>query len=142
MLLRSATHQPIRRGRECIVVAGGPDARNDGTVRPPSGEVLHFSEDPTITTFAPHIAPTAREPTAYVWAVDGARAPAYWFPRQCPRAMAWATETSTADESDRIIGRGDERRVHAVEYRWLDPIRTAELFAYRLPASPYTRRTP
>ena len=57
-------------------------------MRPARGQVLHFSEDPTITVFEPHVARTARLPDAYVWAVDGAQAPSYWFPRQCPRAMA------------------------------------------------------
>jgi hypothetical protein len=50
---------------------------------------MHFSEDPTITLFAPHLAATAQVPDPYVWAVDAQRAPDYWFPRQCPRAMAW-----------------------------------------------------
>lgn len=58
-------------------------------MRPAPDEVLHFSEDPTITSFTPSLARTAQYATAYVWAVDGARAPAYWCPRQCPRAMAW-----------------------------------------------------
>ena len=58
-------------------------------MRPEPGQVLHFSEDPTITRFVPHVAATARQPEAYVWAVDSDHAPSYWFPRQCPRAMAW-----------------------------------------------------
>jgi len=35
-------------------------------MRPAPGEVLHFSEDPTITRFEPHVAATARQPEAYV----------------------------------------------------------------------------
>ncbi|WP_390891444.1 DUF6886 family protein [Dactylosporangium roseum] len=30
------------------------------------------------------MAATAQQPEAYVWAVDHARAPDYWFPRQSP----------------------------------------------------------
>ncbi|MGW0245779.1 DUF6886 family protein [Nocardia goodfellowii] len=104
---------------------------------PEPGEVLHFSEDPTITRFVPHIAPTARQPEAYVWAVDRARAPDYWFPRNCPRAMAWVVPDSTAADRDRIIGAGSGDRVHAIEYRWLTALRTVELFAYRLPAAAF-----
>ena len=48
-------------------------------MRPGPGEVLHFSEDPGITRFVPHIAATAQRPEAYVWAVNAARAPDYWF---------------------------------------------------------------
>src|SRR5262249_19845679 len=32
--------------------------------RPSAGEVLHFSEDPTITEFHPHVAATAQQPEA------------------------------------------------------------------------------
>lgn len=103
-------------------------------MRPEPGQVLHFSEDPTITRFVPHVAATARQPEAYVWAVDYDRAPDYWFPRQCPRALAWVTPATTEEDRERIIGPGGGLRVHAVEYGWLERIRTAELYAYRLDA--------
>lgn len=103
-------------------------------MRPRDGEVLHFSEDPTITEFVPHVAATARVTAAYVWAVDAARAPDYWFPRQCPRVLAWTSPTSTAADVERIIGVGCGSRVHAVEYGWLERMRAVELYAYRLPA--------
>ncbi|MDX8141158.1 hypothetical protein SK854_03480 [Lentzea sp. BCCO 10_0061] len=90
-------------------------------MRPAHGQVLHFSEDPSITRFVPHLAATARQPGEYVWAVDAARSPDYWFPRQCPRAMAWTSDGTS--------------RVHAIEYGWLERMRTVELYAYRLPAS-------
>jgi hypothetical protein len=106
-------------------------------MRPAPGQVLHFSEDPTIAVFVPHVAGTARQPDAYVWAVDGGQAPSYWFPRRCPRAMAWTTPLSTAADADRILGPGGGSRVHAVEYSWLDRIRTVRLFAYRLPAETF-----
>ena len=31
---------------------------------PEPGQVLHFSEDPSIKTFAPHVAATAQQPDA------------------------------------------------------------------------------
>jgi hypothetical protein len=106
-------------------------------MRPAAGEVLHFSEDPTISTFRPHVAPTALERTPYVWAVGYDRAPDYWFPRQCPRAMAWVGPSTTAEDQLSIIGPGGGRRVHAIEYGWLDALRTTELYAYRLPAAAF-----
>jgi hypothetical protein len=106
-------------------------------MRPAPGEVLHFSEDPAIDIFRLHVAATARQSTAYVWAVGPDRAPDYWFPRQCPRAMAWVGPNSTAEDRDRIIGAGSGARVHAVEYGWLDAMRTVELYAYRLPAADF-----
>jgi hypothetical protein len=64
-------------------------------MRSEPGQVLHFSEDPSITGFVPHVAATSQQPEAYVWAVDGRQAPSYWFPRDCPRAMAWVVESTT-----------------------------------------------
>ncbi|WP_055589318.1 DUF6886 family protein [Peterkaempfera griseoplana] len=103
-------------------------------MRPEPGEVLHFSQDPAITRFDPHVAATAQQPEAYVWAVDSGRSPDYWFPRDCPRAMAWVEPATTAEDRERILGPGGARRVHAVEYGWLHAMATVELYAYRLPA--------
>ena len=107
-------------------------------MRAQPGEVLHFSEDPTIEQFVPHVAATARQPEAYVWAVDADRSPDYWFPRACPRAMAWATGTTTTADRESILGPGGGDRVHAVEYGWLEAMRTVSLFAYRFPAERFT----
>ncbi len=106
-------------------------------MRPQPGEVLHFSEDPAITLFRPHVAATARQPEAYVWAVDDARSPDYWFPRQCPRAMAWVVPGTSAADRERVLGPGGGERVHAIEYAWLRRFLSVELYAYRLPASAF-----
>jgi hypothetical protein len=106
-------------------------------MRPAEGEVMHFSEDPTITRFVPHVAPTSAETEPYVWAVGHDRAPDYWFPRDTPRAMAWVEPHTTPADRDRIIGAGSGLRVHAVEYRALEQMRAVRLFGYRLPAAPF-----
>jgi hypothetical protein len=106
----------------------------NGVMRPEPGQVLHFSEDPTITRFKPHVARTAQHQEAYVWAVDQSRAPDYWFPRQCPRVLAWVRASTSDIDRDRIIGAGCGDRLHAVEYGWLEAVRTTRLYAYRLPA--------
>jgi hypothetical protein len=51
--------------------------------------------------------------------------------------MAWVGARTTVDDRERIVGPGGGERVHAVEYGWLDRIRTARLYAYRLPAAPF-----
>ncbi|SNT26395.1 hypothetical protein SAMN05421812_10497 [Asanoa hainanensis] len=106
-------------------------------MRPADDEVLHFSEDPAITLFVPHVAATAAETEAYVWAVGHDRAPDYWFPRDTPRAMAWVWPDTTPEDRDRIIGAGSGDRVHAVEYRALEQMRAVTLYGYRLPAAPF-----
>lgn len=80
------------------------------------------------------MAPTSVRSEPYVWAVDGERCPDYWFPRACPRAMAWVGARTTEDDRVRIVGSGCGERVHAVEYGWLKAIMDVRLFAYRLPA--------
>lgn len=106
-------------------------------MRPNPGEVLHFSEDPTIARFVPHVAPTSAEREPYVWAVGPERCPDYWFPRACPRAMAWTGPTTTDADRDRIVGAGCGDRVHAIEYGWLGAMRSVALYAYRLPAAQF-----
>jgi hypothetical protein len=105
-------------------------------MRPESGEVLHFSEDPSITRFVPHVARTAAEPTAYVWAVGAAHAPGYWFPRQCPRAMAWVAADTTEADRERVLG-PQATRVHLIEYAWLERVQSARVFAYRFDAAAF-----
>jgi hypothetical protein len=101
-------------------------------MRPAAGELLHFSEDPTIDVFVPHVAATAKDAEPLVWAVDGANAPSYWFPRDCPRVCAWVTPATTGDDRERILGPSGTDRVHAIEYAWLGTMLTTHLFAYRL----------
>jgi hypothetical protein len=102
-----------------------------------SAEVLHFSEDPTITRFVPHVAATARQSEPYVWAVTAAQAPAYWFPRDCPRILAWSRADSTAADRERILGPGGAERMHAIEYGWLRRLQSVRLYVYRLPAEAF-----
>lgn len=106
-------------------------------MRPRPGEVLHFSEDPRIESFAPHVARTAADPTPAVWAVDAFNAPSYWFPRQCPRAMAWTTAKTTAGDRERVLGPHADR-VHLIEYGWLHRMLTARVFSYRFDAAAFT----
>jgi hypothetical protein len=106
-------------------------------MRPRTGELLHFSEDPSISEFHPHVAATARQSDPYVWAVDGTQAPAYWFPRQCPRAMAWAGAGTTEADRERVLGPGGGERVHAIEYDWVRRFLSAELYAYRFAADAF-----
>lgn len=105
-------------------------------MRPEVGEVLHFSEDASIRRFAPHVAATAADTEPYVWAVDAANAPSYWFPRQCPRAMAWVTAGTTEADRERVLG-PHASRVHLVEYGWLARLQSARVFAYRFDAAEF-----
>jgi hypothetical protein len=101
---------------------------------PGAGELLHFSEDPRIDVFRPHVARTAAYPRPLVWALDAEHAPSYWFPRECPRVTVWRTAATSEQDAAWL---GDAARVHAIEPGWLAAMRTTRLFAYRLPAASF-----
>lgn len=84
--------------------------------------LLHFSEDPSIERFDPV--------DKYVWAMDEEHSPLYWFPRECPRATFWPDTEPTPSQLALLGGR--RRRVHAIEWAWLERMRSCELFVYEL----------
>jgi hypothetical protein len=96
-------------------------------------EVLHFSEDPTITRFEPHVPVTNPSQPPMVWAIDADHAPLYWFPRGCPRVAFWTDDATAADR----LGPTTATRVHAVEASWLERIRRCELHVYRFDGGPF-----
>ncbi|MEP7112276.1 MAG: DUF6886 family protein [Ilumatobacteraceae bacterium] len=51
--------------------------------------LYHFSEDPHIERFVPHVPRTNPSHAPAVWAIDSQHAPLYWFPRDCPRVAVW-----------------------------------------------------
>lgn len=101
------------------------------------GPLLHFSEDPDIERFVPHVPATNPAHPPAVWAIDADHAPLYWFPRDCPRVTVWADD----DHQRAVLGKlltTTARRVHAAELAWLPRIRSVELFAYELPPATFT----
>jgi hypothetical protein len=89
------------------------------------------SEDAGIERFEPHVSATATETEPLVWAVDTRHLPLYWFPRDCPRGTFWAGASTTTEDRERLLGRA--ARVHAIEQRWAERLRTTTVYAYRLP---------
>jgi hypothetical protein len=93
-------------------------------------ELFHFSHDPGIRRFAPHVPPTNPTQEPAVWAIDADHAPLYWFPRDCPRVTAWPR-----DDSERSAFRAafttTASRVHAIELEWLPSMSTTVLYRYR-----------
>jgi len=96
------------------------------------------SEDPSITRFAPHRAKTAATEEPLVWAIDTRHLPLYWFPRECPRCTFWAGPRTTEHDVARFLGGRPERRIHVIEDVWLDRVKKARLYVYRLPTDSFT----
>jgi hypothetical protein len=68
-----------------------------------------------------------------VWAIDTRHLPLYWFPRDCPRATFWANDETSEDDVERWLGGDAQRRVHVIETGWLERMRRARVYAYRMP---------
>lgn len=107
----------------------------------------HYSDDPGIEVFHPRPippqspgAPPASADYAganLVWAIDEDHAPLYWFPRDCPRVAYWPLPTSTDEDIARFLGHTTARWVIAIEGAWLERVRSAKLYEYRLPGDTF-----
>jgi len=95
--------------------------------------LYHFSEDPTIERFVPHVPKTNPAHRAAVWAIDQERAPLYWFPRECPRVTIWPFDDGgLAAFRSRFTTAA--RRLHAIEFEWLERMRNAKVYRYEFDA--------
>jgi hypothetical protein len=99
----------------------------------------HVSEDPTLPRFEPHLRPGHDTDEPLVWAIDTRNLPLYWFPRDCPRATFWAHDHTSGDDVERFLEGDRGRRVHVIESAWLERMRIARLFAYRMPHATFER---
>lgn len=100
--------------------------------------LFHFSEDPTITRFTPHVPPTNPTQAPGVWAIDADHAPVYWFPRNCPRGAVWADTAEQRSVLQRAFQTAASR-VQATELGWQERMRSARLFVYELDPAPFER---
>lgn len=98
--------------------------------------VYHFSEDPNISVFAPHVPKTNPDQPPAVWAIDAEHAPLYWFPRNCPRVTAWPRTDGERVEFESTFGTSASR-VHAIESAWLAPMRETTIYRYSFDASAF-----
>ena len=67
--------------------------------------LLHFSEDPNIRVFHPHVPSSSPDNPPMVWAVDEEHAPGFWFPRDAPRACCWGEPKSEIARTLRRVAR-------------------------------------
>ena len=97
--------------------------------------LYHFSEDPHIERFVPHVPRTNASHPPAVWAIDADHAPLYWFPRDCPRVAMWPRQPGDqAAFAERFAT--SAVRLHAIESAWLERMRATTLHRYEFdPAS-------
>lgn len=99
--------------------------------------LLHFSEDPNIKIFRPHIPASSPDSPPLVWAVGEEHAPGFWFPRQAPRACCWSIGKPMTDVGRSLLKMGAGRRMHAIESVWLERMRACRMYVYRFDAAPF-----
>ena len=104
--------------------------------------LFHFSEDPNIALFRPHMAATSAEEEPLVWSIDEAHAPSYWFPRNCPRACCWVGEKPVLEAGAALLGLGGARRLHAIEAGWLERVRACRLYRYEFDPVSFRLKVP
>lgn len=96
--------------------------------------LYHFSEDPSIELFRPHVAKTsAIQDEALVWAIDDWHAPMYFVPRDCPRVCFWAGPNTTPEDRNRWLQLPEPRFMMVVETNWIERIRSARVYRYTMP---------
>ena len=97
--------------------------------------LFHFSEDPAIEVFTPHVPATNPTQPASVWAIDEHHQSAYWFPRDCPRVTVWIDGFDGEAGRERFHRRygTDALRLHVVEERWRPAMESTVLHRYELP---------
>lgn len=113
--------------------AAAPPYRGEGP-----HALWHVSEDPDLEHFAPRLSKTAVNDEEFVWAIDTRHLPLYWFPRDCPRCTFWAGPRSTTADLVRFLDGDASARIHVVEERWLDRVRTATLYLYWMPEATFS----
>jgi hypothetical protein len=99
-------------------------------------ELFHFSHEPAIERFTPHVPATNPGQPPSVWAIDAEHAPLYWFPRDCPRVTAWPRD-SVEQVQFREAFRTVAPRVHAIELRWVRTLEATVLYRYRFDDSTF-----
>jgi hypothetical protein len=95
--------------------------------------LYHFSEDPSIERFEPRVPPAQPAVGPVVWAIDTWHQPMYWTPRDCPRVLFWPLPTTTTADRDCWWSGVSGRIVLAIEWRWLDRLRTTPMYRYVFP---------
>ncbi|GAA2338579.1 DUF6886 family protein [Dactylosporangium salmoneum] len=103
----------------------------------PEHAMWHYSEDPSLSRFEPHVPATNPTAPPLVWAVDTRHAPMFWFPRDCPRGCVWPSPATTPADRERFFGQTAATRLHVMESSWLSRMQSCRLYAYELPPATF-----
>ncbi len=97
---------------------------------------LHYSEDPTIDEFVPHVPATNPDTPPLVWAIEPAYAPLYWFPATAHGVAVWAND----DVGQRRLAARFDTVARRVQWAWRRDeasVRSTQLTEYTFDAEPF-----
>jgi hypothetical protein len=57
----------------------------------------------------------------------------YLLPRDCPRVTFYARPDSSPEDAERLMGAGSAQYVVAIEWGWMERVRSACLYCYEMP---------
>jgi hypothetical protein len=109
----------------------------------PNTRLYHFSDEAEIGSFIPRPVRVPWQRAAgmdwlngpLVWAIEEAFDFLYYFPRDCPRILIWATEKTSAVERAKWLGA--HRAAAYVERRWLSVLSDATIYRYAMPTGSF-----
>jgi hypothetical protein len=105
--------------------------------RPEPSVLYHFSEDPSIERFVPHVPRTNPSQRPAVWAIDREHAPLYWFPRDCPRVAVFPFHEGQRAAFEARFATSAPR-IQAIESDWLERMRAAQIYCYEFDAAAFS----
>jgi len=91
--------------------------------------LFHVSDVANIGQFVPRPSSSIIQTDA-VWAIDEEHLVNYLLPRDCPRVCCTSNSLTSTEDRDRYIGASQASRIIAVEWNWLDRIRSEVLYVY------------
>lgn len=94
--------------------------------------LFHVSEEPDITVFRPRL-PSRKDlnpDVGLVWAIDEARLPNFFAPRNCPRVTYHLNENTTSDDRRKFFTSYENTYAIVIESRWFDRMRNTTLYLY------------
>ncbi|MFI5308802.1 MAG: DUF6886 family protein [Polyangiales bacterium] len=108
------------------------------TITPePRATLFHYSEDPAIARFVPHVPPTNPSSPPYVWAVEARYAALYFFPRACPRVTVWGNDALQRARLQELF-ETERERVHFAPRSEREATRACVLYEYVFEPGPFT----
>jgi len=99
--------------------------------------LLHFSEDPKIKVFRPHVPQVRRTTRRWLWAWTRSMRLDSGSPGTRHELAAGVTASRWSEIGRALLGMGAHRRMHAIETVWLERMQACKMYMYRFDPAPF-----